>query len=173
VETLPDTSLSTGLERILSEISHPILRHAGLYWQSKLRPGRLPSRADIDPIEVPALLPYLYLLDVERNPIRFRFRLIGTKIVEWAGRDATGQHLDSMDYGEHGPALAAEYRTVVESGLPRHDRRHARWPKREHRYYHRMILPLASDGRVVDMLLGVLLVGEPASRVLPRGACVP
>lgn len=49
------------------------------YWEQR-RAGRIaPSRADIDPLDVPpSVLPHLLLIDVERDPVDFRYRLAGT-----------------------------------------------------------------------------------------------
>jgi hypothetical protein len=63
------------------------------YWRSKHVGLRPPSRADIDPIEdIPSLVRSLFLMDVVGG--QFRYRLIGSDIVEWAGRDSTGKLID-------------------------------------------------------------------------------
>ena len=51
----------------------------------------MPSRRDFNPMAVPALLPYIFMDDVFRDPIRFRFRLVGTEIVRGIGFDPTGR----------------------------------------------------------------------------------
>jgi hypothetical protein len=164
-----DHSASERLEPLLPHLTDPLLRRLALYWIGKCRGERLPARADIDPAEISDLLPFLYLIDVERDAsrYRYRFRLIGTDIVSRAGRDATGSYLDELAYSSDrvvtGSDVAEEYRAMIESGLPRFDKRYALWPDREHQFYHRLVLPLASDGRTVDMLIGILHVQpEPA-----------
>ena len=141
------------LDAILARLDDPILQQLGLYWRSKLHGRRLPARRDIDPRDVPALLPHVMLWDVQRDPMGFRGRLVGTYIVEIAGRDATGQSIETID--DVG-AIEAEYRAVAETSLPRHQERQAHWPNREHRHYGRLLLPLAEDGSRVDMLLGCI-----------------
>ena len=47
------------------------------YWRQKKGDRRAPTRADIDPAEIKRLLPYVGLVDVERSPLRFRYRLVG------------------------------------------------------------------------------------------------
>ena len=68
-----------------SQIKTSVVRQALAYWRSKQVDSRLPSRSDIRPEEVPRLLPYLFLVDVTRRPIGFRFRLVGTAFTEWSG----------------------------------------------------------------------------------------
>ena len=43
----------------------------------------------MDPTEIPRLLPYIWLLEVLTDPRRYKYRLQGTKLVEWAGSDFT------------------------------------------------------------------------------------
>jgi hypothetical protein len=129
------------------------LRQLYAYWRSKAVGGRLPSRADIDPAEIPHLLPHVFLVDVERDPLRFRFRLIGTQICAWAGRDATGMYVDDAVYGPRGPEVAGQYGEVVARGLAFYIEQPASRPERDYAFYDRIMLPLAEDGRTVNMLL--------------------
>jgi hypothetical protein len=47
-----------------------------------------PARSDLDPADIPALLPYMML--VEKVDDHFRWRLVGTAAVREIGRDLTG-----------------------------------------------------------------------------------
>jgi hypothetical protein len=71
------------------------------YWRSKAgADGAVPRRRDIDPIDLPDLLPNLMLLDVERDPLRFRYRLVGTRVVDFSYHDFTGTYLDEAGWVE-------------------------------------------------------------------------
>lgn len=49
------------------------------YWQDRCAGRPAPSRRDIDPLDLPpALLPHMVLIDIEREPLDFRYRLSGT-----------------------------------------------------------------------------------------------
>lgn len=88
------------------EIAHPIAPSditakplaAGLeYWISKRRTdGRLPRRQDLDPVDIPAILPYIELTDVINGGTDFRFRLVGTHLVDIDGINPTGQYLSQF-----------------------------------------------------------------------------
>jgi len=65
------------------------------YWQAKAK-GKVPSRSDIDPVDVRELLPNLMMIDVIGDPVRFRYRLVGTRVVQYTGFDCTGRCLDEM-----------------------------------------------------------------------------
>jgi hypothetical protein len=142
------------------------LRELYAYWRSKVAGGRLPSRADIDPAEIPLLLPHLFLVDVERNPQRFRFRLIGTQICAWAGRDATGMYVDDPGFGRRTAELTRQYGEVAARGLAFYIEQPASRKERDYAFYDRIVMPLAQDGRTVDMLLcgADMLPPNPALR---------
>ena len=128
------------------------LRQLYAYWRSKAK-GRLPARADIDPADIPQLLPFLFMIDVEHNPRRFRFRLVGTQVCTWAGRDVTGVYLDDPNYGPRGPIIQRQYAEVVDRGVPYYTQQPAARPDRDYIFYERLVLPLAADGRTIDILL--------------------
>jgi hypothetical protein len=55
-----------------------IVRDCYSYWRGKMIGDRLPSRSDIDPVDIPKLMPHAVILDVRREPeLDFRYRLIG------------------------------------------------------------------------------------------------
>src|SRR5690349_17666713 len=74
------------------------LRTLARYWFSRRSGDQVPSRADIDPLDFPALLPNIMLLDrvAENGHDRFRFRLSGTNIALHTGRELTGRYLDEV-----------------------------------------------------------------------------
>ncbi len=136
------------------EPKHEPLRRLLAYWHAKKGDRPAPTRADIDPTEIKPLLPHVGLVDVERAPLRFRFRLTGTEIVKGYGEELTGRYLDEVDLNLHQHEIIGDYVRAAESGEPscafldynRKDGRHLR--------YERMVLPLSSDGKTIDMLIG-------------------
>lgn len=79
----------------LAEITSPLIRQFHEHWQ-RLRPGRLPSRADIDPTDFKWVLPNVILSEIEPAPFRVRYRLCGTRVVAFCG-NLTGRYLDELD----------------------------------------------------------------------------
>jgi hypothetical protein len=96
---------------------NPILSGLWRYWQRK-RAGRpLPSRADIDPMEIPAVLPYVLL--VERSDEgRFRYRLAGTAVVDAYGMELTGRYVDEVFPNSRRILAEQHYAMVYQSGRP-------------------------------------------------------
>ena len=60
------------------------------YWRGKRGNHRAPPRRNIKPMEIPALLPIVHLIDVHEDPLAFRHRLVGAELVERLGRDGIG-----------------------------------------------------------------------------------
>ena len=124
------------------------------YWRSKCAEGRLPARADIDPIELHRLMPVMFLVDVVQtnDQPRFRMRLLGTEINSRFDRDAKGMWMDEDEILRN---VLPDFYAAAEGRTPRY-RPSARHAKNEYLTYDRLILPLASDGEIVDMVIGVL-----------------
>lgn len=129
-----------------------------------------PSRADIDPAEMKALLPHVFLLDVIGTPPRLRFRLASTEIVSRYGEELTGRYLDEIDLNDVGADILGEYRKAVRETEP--VRGQWAYEKRSGHYlnYERLILPLSSDGRPINMLLCGAQVDETPVSQGPDGA---
>src|SRR5947207_671126 len=69
----------------------------GLAYWLRIRGGRLmPSRADLDPVAIPDLLPCVMLIDVLREPLDFRFRLLGSKHDRRLGDNYRGRLLSEL-----------------------------------------------------------------------------
>lgn len=131
------------------------------YWNHLAqRLDRLPKRAEIDPVDLPiGLLPNVFLVDVVRVDVaqpRFRFRLLGAAITA-RERVRSGQYLD--DYQSETPDdMTRQYLDCLQRRV-RVRRSNLAWdhPSKGFISYHVMLLPLSSDGTVVDALLGLAI----------------
>ena len=130
-------------------------RRAFAYWRSKAPEGRLPGRRDIDPLDVPDLLPWLTLVDVvwEGKRLRLRCRLTGTEVVTRFGRDITGLYAEEAYSGDYLAQVLESYGAIIENRRPHLSRHQVPIEGRENAEYDRLILPLAADGDTVDMFL--------------------
>ena len=133
--------------------------HRDLYtlWLGKCPPGQLPSRTDIDPIEMPKLLPYIILVDVERDPWRFRARVFGTAIVDAIGFDPTDRYLEDTDGTERIQRRAEVLATTARPYFMPHEP--SRWSAHDFKHYSTLGLPLSSDGASVDKLIYSMVFG--------------
>lgn len=146
---IPESDLDARLKDLLT------------YWRGKCRDGRLPSRSDIDPLDLRGLLGNINLIDVVRQPSgspevagkpRFRYRLFGTEFVFYHGGDLTGHWVDDISNTVYRDQLVALYTHVITTGATPMLSYDYLLESRRHRFQ-AVILPLASDGKQIDMIL--------------------
>lgn len=131
------------------------------YWRGLVaRLGRLPRRAEIDPVDFPLLLPNMFLVDVVRGDgaaPRFRFRLLGGAITN---RESVrpGQFLDDFRGMRDSERIMRHYFDTLERRIRVRSATLA-WdhPTKEFITYHALLLPLSEDGDLVDTLLGLAI----------------
>jgi hypothetical protein len=125
------------------------------YWRSIHTESGLPARRDFDPLGLPPVCwPNISLLDVAKDPLRFRIRLMGTEIVRFKQCDGTGQWLDEFDPGFERCAGFEMFRNCVMSGAPVYGKNIVESEDEgTNARAERICLPLASNGRDVDVLL--------------------
>jgi len=142
------------------------------YWRlkqidrlTKAKDGGLPGFQDIDLHEISEIAPYIWLIDVARNPMRFRFRMVGEVIKLWAGEDNTGRWFDEI-WPTYDPVPFVD---VVESRRPSWCRGASTFrPERREHEIERVRLPLASNGTTVDMILALsVFYSKEGREILP------
>jgi hypothetical protein len=130
-----------------------VLGRVLVYWEERRGSRRMPARRDLDPVDLAPVLPHLQLIDVVL-PDRFRYRLVGTALVDAFGRDYTGRFVDELLLGTGRSELITRVFTSV--------RENARPVFLQARYYttknvdfmtNRIYLPLSENGRDVNMML--------------------
>jgi hypothetical protein len=141
------------------------------YWCSITPPGRLPGRQHFDPLDVPTLLPNLWLVEVHRNPLRFFYRLVGSRIEEFAGERLTGLWFAQRLSGPALQQVNMAMQAVIENREPswRRGKPRIRWEK-DHMTIERLYLPLAANGVDVDMILAITELDYSTSSDLVTGA---
>ena len=141
------------------DVRHPKLNRLYDYWAGKTSPGRLPARADIDPLEMREWLGNLLLIEVAGK--EFRYRLYGTEFVERFGREMTGRTIAELPAAQH-RLLEAEYESACRAAHPIARIYTAQFEpsgpllpgeRPPTNSWERLVLPLASDGTTIDMLL--------------------
>jgi hypothetical protein len=137
-------------------IADSVLRDLLSYWLSKRRLARFPGRADIDPIEIPELLPHIILTDVMPDG-RYRYRLTGASVDTNATVALAGKYIEEafterayIDYINSLFDYVGRGQIIYTEGEFRVDR------EVSIRGVKRIGLPLSSDGARVD----VALVGQ-------------
>ncbi len=131
---------------------HPVLEALFRFWSlKKAALGHLPSRRDISPVEIKKLLPHIAIADVIGGGEDFCFRVCGTMITEGAGVELTGKSWSSFEGTER---IIARSRELVQTAEPYYlTNQRAHWAPKDFQHYAVLALPLARDGKTVDMVL--------------------
>lgn len=155
LSTPPQARADTGYGLIdLADISEPALCGLYAYWDALRGRGLPPRRADIDPLDMRAFLPHVFLTETADHIDDFRFRLYGTAVVEGFGEDRTGRRFEQHAYIENVHEVNAGYLFVRDNGRPHYlpNRVVSHWL--DYRGYSRLLLPLFGDGDRVEMIIG-------------------
>ena len=134
-----------------------ILRGAREYWDSKLGARLMPARRDFDPIlEVPKLLPWIVLTDVLRDPLDFRYRLIGTEVVLRSRSNYTGKRFTELAHTAPPSQVWNDRVRVIESRAPVLAEPPYTGAVAEISRVCGIHLPLSDDGVAVNMIMTVV-----------------
>lgn len=150
-----DSGVDGGLAELRAQLSGQEQTKLLEYWLARRGSRRMPARADLDPIDLAKLLANLMLIDVIGPPLRFRYRLVGTRVVQASGNeDRTGHFFEEYEFYRRYPETFAQYRRVVTTASPLvasepfQNREHGTSYEVE-----RLLLPLGRSDDEVDMLL--------------------
>jgi len=136
------------------------------YWAQLKRSGGLPGRGDLDPARIKRLLPTVSLTQVVGQPRDYRLRLAGTGLYGVYGGEITGKRLTDVYNTAAADYWRAELDKVVEERRPRAGHHSMAWRGAAHMTLLWLRLPLASNGRDVDVILGYDAVLAPRTEML-------
>jgi len=126
------------------------------YWNDLRRDRAFPSRDDIEPGAIKSVLPHIMMTNIEYDPFRVFYRLVGTEIVRFAKFDFTGCYADALHFQDNeGAEWGQFYRTVVEARRPGIGLSHWTVAGDLHRWIEFVICPLSSDAKVIDRCIAV------------------
>jgi hypothetical protein len=157
----------------LSELNSPRIHRLHAYWQHQHnKRGRLPRRGDIAPDQIMDLLPNIMIVDVEHDPMRFRYRLVGTRVVEYNGVEFTGRYLGEIGWPEE-QDLIDSYAFVVKSRKPFFGLLDWELVTGAVGRCEFVRLPLSEDGEQVSQILAMEDYDFPQPDALPSGGETP
>ena len=84
------------------------------YWEKRRGERVMPAPAEIDPLDLASnVLSFLTVIDIESDPLDFRYRFVGTRVVEAAGVDRTGRRASEIYNAETLEKIMAAIRAVL------------------------------------------------------------
>jgi hypothetical protein len=123
------------------------------YWRSRAHANPIPLRYDIDPVDIPHLLPSLSLLDSGADLSELRYRLAGTRVREIYGTEITGRTVFESGLQLKQEYWHSVYRSVME-GTAMQGAVRGPITGREHLVLVWMRLPLSGLSGAVERVLG-------------------
>lgn len=137
-----------------SDLRSDMIRTLHRWWLER-RAGDIPDRADLDPADLKPLLPNLFIVDVEHDPFRVRYRLVGTRAAEATGYDITGHYLDNLLAADAGEPWMAHYHTAYRTRLPLFGAVGAATRSGGRFEYEFGLFPLRKGGSAVDQFVSI------------------
>lgn len=135
------------------EIAEARLRRLYEYWSTKRGDRPAPSRRDIDPVEIPDLLGFVNIFEVQRAPRDYKVRLNGSEVAEMLGQDITGKYCSTVISGEDAVRCKAAFDLCVDRCLPMIVETSLAFCDKPYMAQTIVVLPLSSDGESVDMII--------------------
>lgn len=150
----------------------PVMSQFLKIWETA-RDGRFaPSWKDLNfssfPIEI---IPYMYLIDVLQDPVRFRYRFIGTKVCELEGQDYTNRFVHDLQPSTLASAANCEFRKFARNPQPVFFMMVANidaYRRYLYSVYGGMRLPLSDDGKTLNQIISLAQFGHENEELLKR-----
>jgi hypothetical protein len=138
--------------RSVADLATAPLQRAWTQLETKRGDRPFLGRADIDPAEFKPLLPSTALVEIHGDPPRFRVRLAGTEWRAALGFEPTGLWLHEWPNASQRSLLETAWTAALMGRCAMRVRRYA-IVDHVALHYEAIIVPLAADGRIVNMLL--------------------
>lgn len=145
------------------EITSGMIQRMAGYLARKRGERPMSSRADIDPTEIREFLPYVVLADIQDDPLRVYYRLVGTRIAEFYG-EFTGTWMHDRPISDAYRKVAERiYRALIDTKAPVYGITEMRTRSDAMVSYEWGYFPLSNDGLNVT---GGLEIESPDRRVI-------
>jgi len=120
------------------------------YWLEIKGDRLMPSRSDFSPFRLPRVLSSIIMVDVFRDPLRFKCRLMGTECVNAAGFDPTGQWVDEIANTDK---ILERYQWLVDNKKPYFSSDNVEWANKNFKSFTSINCPFSTDGENVDLMI--------------------
>ena len=134
----------------MNSIPHEKLSELWDLWSSRRDMPLLPARGSFAAEEFGPWMGNIGIVEVHREPLKFRVALAGSQIVAIDGADFTGKYLEEAVPPHAVEFIIAPYLRCLDCSDATYDQFSP--PGRDHVAYHRLLLPCANDGATIDKI---------------------
>lgn len=125
-----------------------------LHWKHvQKKHGALPARSDFRMTDMGKHVPIIVVMDILENPTDFKYRLIGSSVVDHLERDYTGETLSNLPGKGPDSMVWQNMETARQTGEPQYLEVPYVGPRRTKTGAHTLYLPLSSTHELPDKLL--------------------
>lgn len=137
--------------------THPVNLFSNFWFEGK-GDALVPLRSAIEPTRIPAILPWLLLLEVVMidGKQQFRYRLSGTGCRDIFGIDYTGKILGDGLTSDGADARKHEFQKVIANGQPIYSSSHLPIAERSFINVYRGTFPVSVNGNHIDQIFVVI-----------------
>jgi hypothetical protein len=146
---------SAGTIQDCEDVKNQRLQGILRYWNEMRGERAMPSLRQIDPIEIPKLLPIVLIADVA--PAATKMRLLGTDATNAYGRETRGTDIKDLALGDFSPLWLKAFALVRETGRPVSAFGAFR-SGLELLDVETLLTPLSDDGEAITHIFGGLLI---------------
>lgn len=124
------------------------------HWDAVRRGRDFPSKGDIDPTAVVSCLPFMSVAEIHQEPLRIRYRLVGTEIVRLRGVDFTWKWLHELGWNQETVAeFLTQYDMMLRKRKPVFGVDDILWVDGRTRLYEWALMPLSEGGKTISHCL--------------------
>lgn len=156
-----DAAVYPGSERPNWGASFEAVRH---FWAMRAAryPDGIPCCADLPFEEMSPWMPDAMVLDLDRRTFDFTFALVGTRVIQFYGREFTGRSLTTLDFplGGENADLFWRWWWLTEYPMPAFDTARNALAAQYDVEIHRLILPLRGRAPGTMRLLAIQRLGR-------------
>ena len=127
------------------------------YWAEKRGDRLMPARREIDPLDIIPALPNVIIIEVQRDPVDFLYRLIGTEVDKHSTQSYTGHKVSEIPHRAPPSTVWENLMMVTKEKTPSCQRVPYVGPGYDFTETRQVLLPLSDDGTTVDHLLAVIV----------------
>jgi hypothetical protein len=143
--------------RKLRDLGDPMVLEILNYWYAKRGERRMPSPQDIDPVDFARHMPNLMMIQVDHDPFRLTYRLIGEQVAYSHGANFRGRPV--LDVNEQMPNLGTMlhelYKAVAVLRRPVGVGGTMEFAGGGHMTFEAAYMPLSFDGERTDRIFTV------------------
>ena len=149
----------------LAHVKDSRLRRLIDYWHGLKQDRSMPARKDIDPTEIPWALAHIWICDHVPEEGSFRYRLAGEKINEIFGRNITKCLLQDITSADRFDETNRNFLSVIRQPAVLHRSGPLYLCRGRMLSGERLALPLSSDGRTADSILGATVAHDDPQKL--------